>query len=155
MHEKPHVQGTLEGDQDFGGAWEVLGSSTVQAAHYLGFILIPLGAFLVGVFQYDLLHAGYLAQLLVYFLGSTARLEPPLETAVVPLRQVIILQVHILWVPGPNCMQCFGMHTMFISSSSRGKRCWLKNTIINCPSHAISHPSRMRRGEPFSLLYSR
>ena len=90
MHEKPHVQGTLEGDQDFGGAWEVLGSSTVQAAHYLGFILIPLGAFLVGVFQYDLLHAGYLAQLLVYFLGSTARLEPPLETAVVPLRQVII-----------------------------------------------------------------
>ena len=83
------MQGTLEGEPDFGGAWEVLGSSTVHAAHYLGFLLIPVAVFLVGVCEYDLLHAGYLAQLLVYLLGSTAKLEPPLETAVVPLRKVI------------------------------------------------------------------
>lgn len=85
------MQGTLEGDPDFGGAWDVLGASTVHAAHYLGFILVPLGAFLVGVCEYDLLHAGYLVQLLAYFLSSTARLEPPLETAVVPLRKVLHL----------------------------------------------------------------
>ena len=47
-----------------------------HAAHYLGFVLVPLAAFLVGVCEYDLLHAGYLAQLLAYFLSSTARLEP-------------------------------------------------------------------------------
>ena len=69
----------------------MLGSSTVHAAHYLGFLLIPVAVFLVGVCEYDLLHAGYLAQLLVYFLSSTAKLEPPLETAVVPLRKVLSL----------------------------------------------------------------
>ena len=69
----------------------MLGASTVHAAHYLGFVLVPLAAFLVGVCEYDLLHAGYLAQLLAYFLSSTARLEPPLETAVVPMRKVSLL----------------------------------------------------------------
>ena len=63
----------------------------MHAAHYLGFVLVPLAAFLVGVCEYDLLHAGYLAQLLAYFLSSTARLEPPLETAVVPMRKVQML----------------------------------------------------------------
>jgi len=92
MHNERHMQGTLEGEQDFGGAWEGLGSSAVHAAHYLGFVLVPLGVFLVGVCEYDLLHAGYLAQLLVYFLSSTAQLEPPLETAVVPLRKVSFCQ---------------------------------------------------------------
>ena len=85
------MQGALEGEADFGGAWAVLGASTVHAAHYLGFVAVPLAAFLVGVCEYDLLHAGYLAQLLVYFLGSTAQLEPPLETAVVPMRKVQLL----------------------------------------------------------------
>ena len=79
----------MEGEPDFGGAWEVLGSSTVHAAHYLGFVLVPLVVFLVGVSEYNLLHGCYLAQLLAYFLSSTARLEPPLETAVVPLRKVL------------------------------------------------------------------
>ena len=80
-----------EGEADFGGAWAVLGASTVHAAHYMGFVLVPLAAFLVGVCEYDLLHAGYLAQLLAYFLSSTACLEPPLETAVVPMRKVKML----------------------------------------------------------------
>ena len=85
------MQEVLEEEADFGGAWAVLGASTVHAAHYLGFVLVPLAAFLVGVCEYDLLHAGYLAQLLAYFLSSTARLEPPLETAVVPMRKVRML----------------------------------------------------------------
>ena len=93
MRSLSHAQGTLGGGElDFGGAWEVLGSSTVHAAHYLGFVLVPLVVFLVGVCEYDLLHAGYLAQLLVYFLSSTAKLEPPLETAVVPMRKVQFLE---------------------------------------------------------------
>ena len=60
----------------------------MHAAHYVGFVVVPLVVFLVGVCEYDLLHAGYLAQLLAYFLSSTAQLEPPLETAVVPMRKV-------------------------------------------------------------------
>lgn len=105
MHGRPCVQGAAEGEPDFGGAWEVLGSSTVHAAHYLGFVLVPLVVFLVGVSEYDLLHAGYLAQLLVYFLSSTARLEPPLETAVVPLRKVP-------WSDDPPWLWCRHCHSM-------------------------------------------
>lgn len=68
---------------DAGGAWAVLGLSTVDAAWYGGFLLLPAALFLVGVSEYNLLHAGYLLQLIIYLLRSNAQLEPSIETAIV------------------------------------------------------------------------
>jgi hypothetical protein len=82
------VQETYEFDMDAGGAWAVLGLSTVHAAWYTGFLLLPAGLFLVGVAEYNLLHAGYLVQLIIYLLRSNAKLEPSIDTAIVLPAQV-------------------------------------------------------------------
>lgn len=81
-------QETFDYEMDAGGAWAVLGLSTVHASFYCGLLLLPIGLFLVGVSEYNLLHAGYLVQLMLYFLISAARLEPSITSAVISAAQV-------------------------------------------------------------------
>ena len=82
------LQETFDYEMDAGGAWAVLGLSTVHALFYTGLLLLPVGLFLVGVSEYNLLHAGYLVQLMLYCLNSAARLEPSITSAVIHAAQV-------------------------------------------------------------------
>ncbi len=83
------MQETFDYEMDAGSAWAVLGLSTVHASFYLGLLLLPVGLFVVGVSEYNLLHAGYLVQLMAYLLTTTARLEPSIDSAIIVAAQVI------------------------------------------------------------------
>ncbi|CAL8464921.1 g4456 [Coccomyxa elongata] len=87
-------QETFDYEMDAGGAWAVLGLSTVHASFYCGLLLLPIGLFLVGVSEYNLLHAGYLVQLMLYFLKSAARLEPSITSAVISAAQHTFLRIY-------------------------------------------------------------
>lgn len=82
------LQDIFDFEMDAGSAWAVLGLSTVHASFYLGLLLLPIGLFAVGVSEYNLLHAGYLVQLMTYLLTTTARLEPSIDSAIVVAAQV-------------------------------------------------------------------
>lgn len=106
---------------DAGGAWALLGISTVQALFYLGFVLLPAGIFAVGVSEYNLLHAGYLAFLIVHFLKSTSRLEPSIESAIVPSAQVPfhLLNLILEWTMLENIRE---HGVLFLASWHKGRR---------------------------------
>lgn len=68
--------------------WPALQLAIVRTIYYLGFLLLPVLMFWVGLSREDLLHGLYLALLLIYFLPSSLSLEPSIKAGAISWRQV-------------------------------------------------------------------
>ena len=70
-------------------SFALLGFSGAQILWHVGFVAVPVGLFLVGTAQYDLLHAPYLVLLLVHMAWPALRLIPSPRMVILPFRQVM------------------------------------------------------------------
>lgn len=76
--------------------WPALQLAIAQTIYYLGFLLLPVLLFWVGLSREDLLHGLYLALLLIYFLPSSLSLEPSVKAGAISWRQVNCAEFVIL-----------------------------------------------------------
>ena len=68
--------------------WPALQLALGRAVYYLGFLALPATLFWVGLSSQDLLHASYLALLVVWFLGHSLSLEPRVSLGAIGNDQV-------------------------------------------------------------------
>ena len=76
--------------------WPALQLAIARTIYYLGFLLLPVLMFWVGLSRDDLLHGLYLALLLIYFLPSSLSLEPNIKAGAISWRQVSCAEFVIL-----------------------------------------------------------
>ena len=68
--------------------WPALQLALGRAAYYAGFLTLPTILFWVGLSTPDLLHGGYLALLVTWFLGYSLLLEPRASMGAIGNNQV-------------------------------------------------------------------
>ena len=68
--------------------WPALQLALGRAIYYLGFLALPTILFWVGLSSQDLLHAAYLALLVIWFLAHSLSLEPHVNLGVLGNDQV-------------------------------------------------------------------
>lgn len=73
--------------------WPAVQLDLARTVHYLGFLLLPGILFWVGLSQEDLMHAVYLALLLIQFLPSILSLEPTVTAGAITNHQVCYIQL--------------------------------------------------------------
>lgn len=73
--------------------WPALQLALGRAAYYTGFLVLPAILFWVGLSTPDLLHGGYLALLVAWFLGHSLLLEPRASMGAIGNNQVCLSSV--------------------------------------------------------------
>lgn len=88
----PVGQGTPQLSPNFtsprASPWPALQLALGRAIYYLGFLVLPAVLLWVGLSSQDLLHGGYLALLVIYFLSHSLSLEPHVSMGAIGNAQV-------------------------------------------------------------------